>query len=80
MEEVEPRAVVGWKQEETRHGVVLTLQLIGDREAYREHRFDHLPIVLGDRQLRSLARDLARATTERGMEVFAPKRWWRFGR
>lgn len=75
-----PKAVVGWKREQSRHGIVLTLQLIADRDAYRERRFDQMSIVLSDRQLRSLARDLIRASAARGMEVFAPRRWWRFGR
>lgn len=75
---VAPRAVVGWKREETQHGIVVTLQLIGDATAYHEGRVDRVPIVLSNRQLRSLARDLARASRQRGMEVFAPRRWWQF--
>jgi hypothetical protein len=78
MADAPPRAVVGWKREERRHGIVLTLQLVGDRDSYHDRRLDRVPLVLNDRQLRSLARDLARASEERGMELFARKRWWRF--
>ena len=80
MEEAPPRALVGWKREETQHGILMTLQLIRDAEGYRDRRFDRVLIVLSDRQLRSLARDLTRASAARGMDLFAPRPWWRFWR
>lgn len=78
MERASPRALIGWKREQSRSGIVVTLQLIADHAAYRAGEVDRVPVVLSDRQLRSFARDLARANAERGMDLFARRPWWKF--
>ncbi|MGJ3628307.1 hypothetical protein AB5I41_17545 [Sphingomonas sp. MMS24-JH45] len=52
MERASPRALVGWKREPSRSGIVVTLQLIADHAAYRAGEVDRVPVVLSDRQLR----------------------------
>jgi hypothetical protein len=71
-------ALAGWKHRETPSGLVLTLQIAADAEAFRERRFEVVQMALNERQLRSLARDLARATMRRGIDLFArPSLWGR---
>jgi len=75
--DAKPTIVIGWKREQTEHGSVLTFQLA---ETAIDARTGHLlqsSVVMNDRQLRSLARDLARAADERGLELFARPTWWR---
>jgi len=73
-------ALAGWARQETRHGVVMTLQIATSAEAFRQRQFDEVNVVLNERQLRSLARDLARSAEARGIELSAKRSWWRFGR
>lgn len=73
------KVLFGWKRDETRHGIVLTVQLATSRSDFTERAFEKVSIVMNDRQLRSLARDLARAAHERGLDVFARRWWWPIG-
>jgi hypothetical protein len=71
-------ALAGWKHRETPSGLVLTLQIAADAEAFQQRRFKVVQVALNDRQLRSLTRDLARMTMRRGMDLFArPSLWGR---
>lgn len=73
-------ALAGWKRSVTDHGVVVTVQVATTPERFQARDFDEVQLALNDRQLRSFARDLARAARERGMELAAPRRWWSFAR
>jgi len=64
-------ALVGWARQSSRHGVILTLQLVHNATDYRDHRFHKIAVALNERQLRSLARDLARAARARGISLNA---------
>jgi hypothetical protein len=73
-----PAIVAGWRREQSANGIVLTVQLAFTRQQADERRWEKLPLVLNDRQLRSLTRDLTRAAQERGIRLFAPAPWWRW--
>lgn len=72
-----PAILIGWKRDRTRHGFVVTLQLA--RSAGHAHRqdYDRVSMVLNERQLRSLTRDLVRASDDRGLDVFHRPHGWR---
>ena len=70
-------ALAGWKRCEGMSGIVLTMQIVESVEAYQEQRVAKVQVALNDRQLRSLARDLTRAASERGTELQARRPWWR---
>ncbi|WP_203310019.1 MULTISPECIES: hypothetical protein [Sphingomonas] len=70
-------ALAGWRRNRTRGGTVLTLQIADSAEGFRQGSYTKLHLALNDRQLRSLARDLYRATDEKGITLFAPRRWWK---
>lgn len=72
------RALAGWKRIHGEHGIVLTLQLVDSVEQYQARDFERVEVALNDRQLRSLARDLARAARTRGVELYPKRPWWRF--
>ncbi len=75
------KALAGWKRDDTQHGIVLTVQLAETARDFDRGQFEEVAIVLNRRQLRSLARDLTRAASARGMETFAARGpWWRFWR
>lgn len=80
MSERSAQAVAGWRRFDGEHGIVLRMQLVGSVDGYRRREFDRVDLVLNDRQLRSLARDLVRAAEARGLELEAKRRWWRFWR
>ena len=75
-------ALSGWKRTSSEGGIVLTLQIAGSAEAFAKRDLEVARVALNDRQLRSLARDLTRAATERGFDLFSRPPWWRrlFGR
>ena len=70
-------ALGGWKRTTSEHGIRLTLQVAPSVEEFRARQFGHVEIALNDRQLRSLTRDLVRASRERDLELFAARPWWR---
>lgn len=70
-------ALAGWRRSRTAGGTILTLQVAGSADAFRNDNYTKLHLALNDRQLRSLARDLYRATDEKGIKLFAPRKWWR---
>lgn len=70
-------ALGGWKRSPSEHGIRLTLQVAPSVEEFHERRFGHVEIALNDRQLRSLTRDLMRASRERDLTLFARRPWWR---
>lgn len=70
-------ALIGWKRAESASGIVLTLQLARTSDNVKEGNLTQVHLALNDRQLRSMARDLTRAAAERGVELWAPKRWWK---
>jgi len=57
---------------------VLELQLASNVSDYADHNLSRVGVALNDRQLRSLARDLARAAEERGIELWPKRRRWLF--
>lgn len=66
---------MGWKREASENGIIISLQLLTPESASRDRHFDHVSIALNDRQLRSLTRDLQRAATERGIQLWAVRKW-----
>lgn len=70
-------ALAGWRRTDGLNGIVLTMQIVDSIEAYQDHRVAKVQVALNDRQLRSLARDLMRAASERGIELQARRPWWR---
>ena len=56
---------------------MLELQLVASKEDFEARNFIRVDMVLNDRQLRSLARDLARAAEERGVQLWGKKPAWR---
>jgi len=62
-------ALIGWARHSSRHGVVMTLQIVQNAAEYQDHRYHRVSMALNDRQLRSLARDLARAARGRGISL-----------
>lgn len=64
-------ALAGWRREPSESGVVLRIKLVNSLEAYHSQKFERVDISLNDRQLRSFARDLSRALSERGLELEA---------
>lgn len=67
-------ALAGWKRDPSEHGVILTVQVARSTEDFDQHNFDVARVALNDRQLRSLARDLARAARERGIDLGSRKK------
>ena len=67
-------ALAGWKHEPSTGGLKLTLQLAGSADDFQEKDFQRVIVALDPRQLRSLARDMARAAAEQNIELFARKR------
>ena len=55
--------------------MILHLQLASSSTDVREGRLRSVNVVVNDRQLRSLTRDLTRAATERGLQLRAPLSW-----
>lgn len=70
-------ALAGWKRCASNQGIILTLQVARDTDHYKNGVFTRVHLALNDRQLRSLTRDLTRAATERGVDLWAPKPWWK---
>jgi len=68
-------ALVGWARQSSRHGIVMTLQVVHSAADYRDHRYHKVSVALNDRQLRSLARDLARAARARGLSLRSKPPW-----
>ncbi|WP_214622096.1 hypothetical protein [Sphingobium nicotianae] len=64
-------ALIGWERRGSRHGVVMTLQIVENAAQYQDHRYHRVSVALNDRQLRSMARDLARAARSRGLDLRA---------
>jgi len=64
-------ALIGWARQSSRHGIIITLQVVHNASDYKDHRFHTVSVALNERQLRSLARDLARAARSRGLSLRA---------
>ncbi len=64
-------ALIGWERRSTQHGVIMTLQIIESSEQFQGRGYHRVAVALNDRQLRSLARDLARAAERRGIDLRA---------
>ena len=69
-------ALVGWQRTDSAHGAVLRLQVARSSAEYRQRDWETVEVALNERQLRSLARDLARATRDRNIPLFAPTGLW----
>lgn len=56
------------------------MQIVENAKQYQDRRYHRVTMALNDRQLRSLARDLARAALSRGLDLRSrpslPKRFW----
>jgi hypothetical protein len=63
------KALVGWKRASVMQGTMVTMQLVTSREALHERNFEITRIVVDDRQLASLVRDLSRAARLRGIAL-----------
>ncbi len=66
-------ALIGWRRNSSRHGVILTLQIVENATQYQDHHYHQVNLALNERQLRSLARDLARASRSRGLPPLRAK-------
>jgi hypothetical protein len=66
-------ALIGWERSGSRHGIIVTLQIVESADQYQGRGFHRVSVALNDRQLRSLARDLARAARSRGLNLNARK-------
>jgi hypothetical protein len=64
-------ALIGWERRGSQHGCVVTLQLVENAAQHHDHQYHRVSMALNDRQLRSLARDLARAAQSRGLDLHA---------
>lgn len=62
--------LTGWKRATSTNHIVLTLKVAETAEEYAADRPGRVHIAIDDWQLCSLARDLARAARERGLEVW----------
>ena len=67
-------ALAGWQRDMTHFGCVLTLQVAQSQSEFDEGEFQRVIVALNDRQLRSLARDLERAATTRGLKLWGKPR------
>lgn len=74
------RALVGWKRSEGQTGIVLTMEVVESAEQFERKELTLIPVALNERMLRSLARDLARAAKERGIQLHAEQAWWKVWR
>lgn len=70
-------ALIGWERQRSRHGMILTVQLVENAAQYQDHQYHRVTMALNDRQLRSLARDLARAAQARGLDLRSQLPWRR---
>ncbi len=77
MEEAMIGALAGWRRHETPHGIVLNLQIAASAEKIAARDFMPVTVVLNDRQLRSLARDLTRAAASRGIDLWPRQSLWK---
>ena len=68
-------ALIGWERKGSRHGIILTMQIVENAAQYQDHRYHRVAVALNDRQLRSMARDLARAARSRGLDLRAKPPW-----
>jgi hypothetical protein len=68
--------LIGWRREPSDHGIILVLQVVENREQARRKDFTHVNLALNDRQLRSLTRDLIRASESRGLSLASKPSWW----
>ena len=66
--------LAGWKRRDASHGVVVTLQFVDGTQSTDVPAFSKIVLAIGDEQLCSLTRDLARAARERDLKVWAKKR------
>jgi hypothetical protein len=62
-------ALIGWERRTSSHGVTVTMQIVENAKQYQDRRYHRVTMALNDRQLRSLARDLARAALSRGLDL-----------
>lgn len=66
--------LAGWKRRDTSHGLVLTLQFADGTQPTDEADLSEIVLALGDEQLCSLTRDLARAAHDRHLKIWARQR------
>jgi hypothetical protein len=64
-------ALIGWERRGSRHGMIMTLQIVENAAQFQDHQYHRVSLAMNDRQLRSLARDLARAARSRGLDLRA---------
>ena len=64
-------ALAGWKRSKTPSGATFSLQLAENQVAWAAQDYHRVHITMNDRQLRSFARDLARAAEARGLDLRA---------
>lgn len=70
-------ALKGWERTPSEHGTIITLWILTPEAAQSDNEADKVSMALNDRQIRSLARDLARAASDRSITLQADTRWWR---
>lgn len=70
-------ALAGWKHNSAEHGIFISLQIAGSVEDHKQRNYARVDIGLNDRQLRSLARDLERIASQRGLDLHARPSLWR---
>lgn len=64
-------ALIGWERHGSEHGCVVTLQIVENATQFQDRQYHRVSMALNERQLRSLARDLARASQARGIDLHA---------
>jgi hypothetical protein len=62
--------LAGWKRRDAEHCLVVTMQIIEGGQSHDQREFGRLSLGISDDQLCSLARDLSRAASERGLVVW----------
>lgn len=62
-------ALAGWRWSLTGNGVVVRIQVATSKREFDDRDFVTVDLALNDRQLRSLTRDMIRATDERGLTL-----------
>jgi hypothetical protein len=63
-------ALAGWRRQMTPTGCVFKLEITEHADPGEEDDFRHVDIILDDKQIGSLARDLLRAADRRGIDLW----------
>lgn len=65
--------LAGWKRQQLTHCLVVTLQTVDDQTDPQNPVFNKVALGISDEMLCSLARDLTRAASARGFDIWGPE-------